>query len=128
MEVGMEKPYAGILQDGVTCCMLYPDEEKHVLANVYTHKPIAGYPRLYEIAPDDLPPDIREGSYYDGNKVLYFPDQKSLPGHLQPLYGVLAAAAPGAAPLQFILNDVITKYRHSPLQEEERGSEMPPGG
>lgn len=129
LEAGDEKPYSGVLQEGLTCCMLYPDGERHVLANVYTHKPIAGYPRLYQIAPDDLPAEIREGCYYDGSKVLYFPDQKTLPGHLQPLYGALAAACPGAAPLEFILKDLLTKYRHSPLHEEEEESpEMPPGG
>lgn len=130
MESGFEKPHSGLLQDGITCCMLYPDKDQHVLACIYTHKPLAGYPRLYEVAPDDLPTEIREGCYYDKDKRLYFPDQRQLGADLQPLYGAMAAAAPGAAPLELILNDLLGEYKHSPLYEEEkdRGSEVPPGG
>jgi hypothetical protein len=88
---GAEKP-AGPLKTGLTCCTIYPDADQHVLACVYSHKPLAGYPRYYQVPPDDLPSEVREGCFEDKQKRLYFPARERLPSHLQPIYGVLAAA------------------------------------
>ncbi len=129
LEPLMEKP-EGPLKEGVTCCLLYPIlyegdkiEQRHVLACVYSHKPLAGYPRFYQVAPDDLPSEVREGCWHDKDQRLYFPDNMTLPESSQPIYGILGAAAPGEVPVEDIVEELIGRFGRI------RGSEEPvPGG
>lgn len=116
---GAEKP-EGPLSFGVTCCTIYPDVEHHVLACVYAHKPAAGYPRYYQVPPDDLPPEVREGCFEDKQKRLYFPAREKLPPHLQPIYAVLAAAVGPEVNFETALRDDLI-----PRVKQFRGPDEP---
>lgn len=121
LEPGLEKP-EGPVREGVTCALLYPEPETErvVLACVYSHKPAAGYPRIWQVPPDDLPEGIRTGTWHDNKKQIFFPDQNELPFELQPVYGALMRVGEPGQPIQPLIKD--TAYLISAVQSG------PPGG
>lgn len=90
---GDETPEAAKVSDGVRCGVFYQAGDYHVLACMYDHLPLLGYPRAYQACLDDLPTAVRERCRISG-AVVYFPEPASLPDELQPIYSLLAASAP----------------------------------
>lgn len=90
---GDEELDADKVPEGATCGVFYRSGDHHVLACVYDHLPLAGYPRKYQACLDDLPTVVREKCWYEGS-VLFFPEPTDLPEDARPVYGLLAAALP----------------------------------
>lgn len=122
LDQGMEVP-EGPLAYGATCCLIYPDRDDYVLACVYGHRP-ERYPRLYTTAQDDLPSVVREGSYWDQSKRLFFPPWNQLPEANRPIYAAMAASAEGTVPIEVLLKECVSKADALML----RGDEPVPGG
>jgi len=122
LDQGMEVP-EGPLAYGATCCLIYPDRDDYVLACVYGHKP-EKYPRFYTAEADDLPTVVREGSFRDQSKRLFFPPYNKLPEANRPICAAMAASAEGNVPIEVLLKECVSKADALML----RGDEPVPGG
>jgi hypothetical protein len=91
------------------CLVVFPDQNRFVLACVYRHLPLAGYPRLFQTSLDDLPQAIRSGSFYSQG-VLFFPAYDKVPEAARPLYAFLVAGAAPNAPPSDVLRDLALRF------------------
>lgn len=119
---GDEEVDAGRVPEGSACGLFFQDKDRHVLACMFTHLPLAGYPRTYQACPDDIPSAIRERSWAEDG-IMYFPDPQGRPPEEQPIYGLLVAAAPSSFDATETLKNIIASV---PLKMYPTSN--PPGG